>query len=108
MTAAPSATHGPMHSSYAIHSEAGGDKSPGIHAGKPFDMHRFRSVFPDRWSRFLRNHFRNAVHIAFFFNVDEKTARNWLDGVSTPSGHVVLATVAMFPGAVQALWHEAA
>lgn len=82
--------------------------SPGIKSGAPFDMHRFRTVFPERWARLLRCHFRNAVHVAFFFNVDEKTARNWLAGISGPSGHVVLATVVMFPGAADALWKEAA
>ena len=63
-----------------IGSQAGttnAEKSPGTFSGMPADLHRMRVIFPDRWSAFLRNHFRNARHVQFFFDVDDRTARNW-------------------------------
>lgn len=77
------------------------EKSPGIgvefHAGKPFDMDRFRTVFPHIWADFLRRHFRDKEHIAYFFDTDERTARNWLSGLNAPTGPRAVAAVLQFP-----------
>ena len=59
---------------------------------RPFDLWRFRAVFPDRWSSLLQRHHRDSEEIAFFYGVDEKTARNWLEGATGPRGaHVAMA-----------------
>ena len=76
--------------------------------GTPIDLHAIRRMMPDRWSAFLHAHFRDRVHVAYFFGVDERTARNWWDGIGAPRCEVVLAVVARCPGAVVALMPEAA
>lgn len=77
------------------------EKSPGIgadfHSGKPFDMDRFRTVFPNIWADFLRRHFRDKEHVAYFFDVDERCARNWLSGLNAPTGPRAVAAVLQFP-----------
>jgi hypothetical protein len=70
---------------------------PDIYAGKPFDMDRFRIVFPNVWADFLRRHFRDKEHVAFFFDVDERCARNWLSGLNSPTGPRAVAAVLQFP-----------
>lgn len=82
--------------------------SSGTFSGKPFDLHHFRAMFPDRWSQLIRRHFRSTVEVAFFFSVDEKTARNWWEGVTGPSGHAVAIAVKMLPGALDVIFAEAA
>lgn len=82
--------------------------SSGLASGRPFDMHRYRTVFPDRWAALLRAHFRNSVEVAYFFGVDEKAARNWLSGTSGPSGAFVALAAVSIPGAMAALFCEAA
>lgn len=68
-----------------------------IYSGRPFDMHRFRIVFPEIWAEFLRRHFRDKEHVAFFFDVDERCARNWLAGLNAPTGPRAVAAVLQFP-----------
>ena len=88
------------------------ETSPGIgaeiHPGKPFDMDRFRAVFPDIWADFLRRHFRDKEHIAYFFDTDERTARNWLSGLNAPTGPRAVAAVLQFPVLRQRLEMELA
>ena len=74
--------------------------------GRAVDLHRYRALFPQRWSAFLRAHFRDPVHAAYFFNVDEKTARNWFEGVTGPQGWAVARAIAAVPTA--RAWLEAA
>ena len=71
-------------------------------------MHRFRIVLRDRWAALLKAHFRDSVQIAYFFDVDEKTARNWLAGVTLPSGPASLWAIKAMPGAAAILLDEAA
>lgn len=62
------------------------------HADKlaqPFDPWRFKAVFPDRWSAFLRAHYRNAEHVAHEYGVRYQTALNWWQGAHRPSGQAV-------------------
>ncbi len=82
--------------------------SSGTFTGKPFDLHRFRAVFPDQWSELIRRSFRNPVEVAYFFSVDEKTARNWFEGTTGPSGHAVAIAVRYLPGALEIIFSEAA
>jgi hypothetical protein len=84
------------------------DPSSGTFTGKPFDLHHFRAVFPDQWSQLIRRHFRSTVEVAYFFSVDEKTARNWWEGVTGPSGHAVAIAIRCLPDALHILFAEAA
>lgn len=70
---------------------------------RPFDLHRFRALFPDRWTAFLKAHFQSHAQIAAFFDVDDKTARNWLDGTTKPTAPTALIAVARIPGAMAEL-----
>lgn len=74
----------------------------------PVDLHRFRTVFPDRWQALLHQHFRGPSHVAVFFDVSEKSARDWWNGITGPHGATALVAVATIPGALQALMGEAA
>lgn len=84
------------------------DASSGTFTGIPFDLHHFRAIFPDQWSQLIRRHFRNTVEVAFFFSCDEKTARNWWEGTTGPSGHAVAIAVKCLPGALDIIFAEAA
>ena len=84
------------------------NSSSGTFTGKPFDLHHFRAVFPDQWSQLIRRHFRSTVEVAYFFSVDEKTARNWWEGVTGPSGHAVAIAIRCLPDALHILFAEAA
>lgn len=76
--------------------------------GRQFDMDGLRRVFRDRWAAFLKAHFRNSVEVAFFFGTDERTARQWLEGVNAPSGPFVARAVDKFPAALPILMGRAA
>ena len=67
------------------------------------DMHALRRAFPERWGDFCRRHFRNSVELAAFFDTDEKTARNWMDGKHAPAGPFVARAVRAFSDAVDIL-----
>lgn len=85
----------------ATASSAGAAKSrEKLPVERPFDLHRFRVVFPDRFAALLRAHFRDAVHIAYVLGVTERTARGWLDGINAPNGPTAVLAVATIPGAV--------
>jgi hypothetical protein len=71
----------------------------GLLSGRPCDPRAFRRLYPDRWSAFLRTHFRNSIEIAAFFDVDEKTARQWLNGINAPQAWAVSFAVVSIPGA---------
>lgn len=71
----------------------------GLLAGRPCDPRGFQRLYPDRWAAFLRAHFRSSVEIAVFFDVDEKTARVWSEGVTGPRGWAVSYALVAVPGA---------
>lgn len=79
------------------------DGATGLFSGRPIDLHRLRTVFPDRWAGFLKKHFRNSVEIAAFFSVSEKTARLWMEGASAPRSEVILALIERNPAIVPVL-----
>jgi hypothetical protein len=70
--------------------------------------HEFYRTFRDQWPVFLKAHFRNSAHIAAFFQVDDRTARDWLGGVSQPRGPVVAYAVATMPAETAAMVGRAA
>lgn len=96
------------------HHNAGAGYSPSagtlaeLYSGRPIDLHRMRAVFPDRWSAFLKAHFRNSVTVAFFFSVDEKTARNWIEGTTAPRAEVILSLIERCPAALPMLLQQVA
>jgi hypothetical protein len=75
--------------------------------GQPFDLHHYRTVFPDVWMRFLHMHFRDHIHVAFMFSVNERTARNWWEGVGAPRPEAALIAVKHIPGAASFLLEAA-
>lgn len=84
------------------------DKSSGIYSGRPCDPRAFQRVYPDRWHDFLKAHFRNSVEVAAFFDVNEKTARLWLEGCNAPRGWAVAYAVTRLPSAAKYLLEVAA
>jgi hypothetical protein len=72
-------------------------------AAMPADPLAYRRVFRDRWTDFLRGHFHSHLHVAVFFNVDEKTARQWWNHVNQPQGWAVSYARDTIPGAADAL-----
>jgi hypothetical protein len=89
-------------------SEASSGDFAGTFFHRPADLHRYRVVFPGRWSAFLRAHFQGPSHIAFFFSVDDRTARNWWNGVSGPSASAVVLAAAVAPALILHMIGEAA
>lgn len=75
---------------------------------RPFDLHRFRVVFPEKWQAFLKAHFRSTAEIACFFEVDDRTAKNWVEGCTKPTAPSALIAVARIPGALAELTGVAA
>lgn len=75
----------------------------GLLSGRPCDPRKYRALYPDRWSAFLRAHFQNATHVAAFFEIDHKTARNWVEGATGPTGWAVAYVIHSIPSARQFL-----
>lgn len=47
----------------------------------PADLHGIRRKLPNEWAGFLKAHFNGDIGlITAFFEVDGKTARDWLSG----------------------------
>lgn len=76
--------------------------------GRPVDLHRARCLMPGLWSEVVRANFRRPVDVAYFFDCDERTARNWWEGVSAPRAEVVILAAARIPGALPHLLRVAA
>lgn len=76
--------------------------------GRPVDLHRARCLMPGLWSEFVRANFRRPVDVAYFFDCDERTARNWWEGTSAPRAEVVILAAARIPGALPHLLRVAA
>lgn len=55
------------------------------------------------WSGMLMRHCGSAHEIARLFDVTEQTGRNWLDGVSCPTGLAVLHAMILWPHEFAAL-----
>ena len=90
-----------------------GTVSAGISAGKfaltrGCDPRGFYHAFRDCWPGFIRHNFRNSTDAACFFGVDEKTARGWLEGHTSPRGQVVAFAMHEMPDACKAFMGGAA
>lgn len=85
----------------------GSGEFSGMLSGRPCDPRAFQRLYPDRWSGFLRAHFRNSVEVAVFFDVDEKTARQWIEGVTGPRGWAASYACIAIPGAASWLLEAA-
>lgn len=96
--------HHPATSGYSVSSGICSE----LLSGRPIDLHRMRAVFPDRWAAFLKAHFRNSVTVAFFFSVDERTARLWLEGATAPRSEVILSLIERCPSVLPILLHQEA
>ena len=57
--------------------------------GRPVDPYRFKTLFPDQWSAFLRAHHHRPEEVAVFYGVTFRTAENWWHGVNAGSGAAV-------------------
>jgi len=75
----------------------------GVSSGVRADPMAYRRLFRDRWTDFLRANFHNHLHVAVFFSVDEKTARQWWNYVTEPKGWAVSYARDHIPGAREAL-----
>lgn len=85
----------------------GADDTSGIYSGRRCDPRAFQRLYPDRWHEFLKAHFRNSVEVAAFFDVNEKTARLWLEGCNAPRGWAVAYAVTRLPSAAKYLLEAA-
>ena len=56
----------------------------GILSGRRIDLDGMRRRTPGKWCEFIRAHFSDPVAVAYFFNVDERCARNWWHGRNEP------------------------
>lgn len=73
--------------------------SAGVPSGNSPDPRRYRALYPDKWHMFLHSHFRDSLHVGFFFGVSERTARDWWEGVTTSQGWAVAYAIDTIPGA---------
>lgn len=74
----------------------------------PVDLHRLRTVFPDRWAALLRQHFNgDLLLIQVFFGVSERQARDWLAGKNAPSAPFAVLACCKIPGAIYFLTRAA-
>lgn len=68
---------------------AGGDT---VARPTALDPHRIHRDFPDRWSAYIRAHFRTVAQVCAGFEVSERTARKWWDAEGGANGgHVAVA-----------------
>ena len=56
------------------------------------DPARIHREFPERWTAYIRQNFRNLKSVERTFNVSERTARKWWSGeTGANGGHVAVA-----------------
>ena len=69
-----------------------GKMSAGSAPRAGLDPHRIHRQFPERWSAYIKAHYRTLSEISDAFDVSEKTARNWWTGrTGANGGHVAIA-----------------
>lgn len=68
-----------------------------LQEGRVIDPHRYRVLFPERWSAFLRAHHRTIEEVAVFYDVTYRCARNWWEGSHRPSGDKVAIAAVEHP-----------
>ncbi|MFC0160864.1 hypothetical protein CDZ97_10265 [Mameliella alba] len=92
--------------SYPQHGQEIGAPSSGDFSGeysgsRESILRQFRDQTPARWMSFLHAHFSGAQEVSAFFDVDEKTGRNWWNGVGRPTVDKALYAQMSFPGGFQ-------
>lgn len=65
--------------------------------GRPVDVAAFQRAFPERARAYFRATGLSAAEIAFVYSVDQRTAMNWLEGVTRPTGDKVALIAVLDP-----------
>lgn len=77
-------------------------------AGAALDPHRVAREWPERWSAYVRAHFRSTAEVCYLFSVDDRTARKWWNAEGGARGDKVVLAASMHPeGVVRYLFSEA-
>ena len=71
--------------------------------GEMSDPRSFDRHLRDAWVELTNKHFQSAEHVAVFFGVTERAARNWREGVTGPKGGSVAYAIKTLPGAAERL-----
>lgn len=79
---------------------AGQDRAAG--GQRAHVLRRFRDQAPARWQAFLHAHFSGPGEVSFFFDVDEKSGRNWWNGVGRPTVDRALYAEMTYPDGYRA------
>jgi hypothetical protein len=61
------------------------------------DPFRIHAEFPERWSAYIRAHFRNVSQVIAAFDVSERTARKWWEAETGANGGNVAVACRMHP-----------
>ncbi|MAN99929.1 hypothetical protein [uncultured Roseovarius sp.] len=64
---------------------------------RPVDLAGFARAFPDRARAYFRGTGLSAAEIAVAYGVTERTACNWLEGVTRPTGDKVAVIAVVDP-----------
>lgn len=75
-------------------------------AGLRTDLHALRRAMPEVFAQVLEEQFRSNEEAALFFDVDERTIRNWKAKRNQPRGHHVLFLIHKRPAAARRLLGE--
>lgn len=78
--------------------ECPGEK-PGAFVPRVNPEHLNRT-FPGQWAAWLKANRFDARRIVAAFNVDDRTARNWLAGISAPRASVLVVLEVQHPGTI--------
>ncbi|MEI4485619.1 hypothetical protein V8J36_05410 [Frigidibacter sp. MR17.14] len=72
----------------AVRAAHGFVRAPGLIEG--YDPFAIRAQMPERWSLWVRKHFRRAEEAAVAFGVTHQCAKYWFEGLHKPSGDTLL------------------
>ena len=73
-------------------------------AREAIDPEACYAEFPDRWRAWLHANYRSARKVAQAFNVSERAAQKWWDGLGGVNGGKVAYAVRTQPGAARFLF----
>lgn len=60
-------------------------------------LNHARHMSPHQWMKMMRAIFRNPLEVALFFDCDEKTGRNYWNGVGRPTLDRALVAQVVYP-----------
>ena len=75
-----------------------------MQAGRRCDPLEYYARFPARWRAFLHGHFVSHEAVALFFDVSEKCAEKWWNGVGGPHAGKLAYAVTEIAGAAAFLF----